>query len=118
MSVRASDWLSSAGLLESAAEQALAVGQSERAFDMVEGVVGRMLTDGRIGAILERYWRLPDDDFLLHPGFWTPAAWALVMSASHAEALPLLDRMEAQPDLPTEYKFEASLIRSTIAGFW
>ncbi len=117
MSVRASDWLSSAGLLESAAEQALAAGQSGRAFDLVEGVVRQMLTDGRIGAILEWYRRLPEDDFLLHPGFWMPAAWALAMSERHAEALPLLDRIEAQPDLRTEGKFEASLIRATIAGF-
>ena len=34
-----------------------------------------------------------------------------------SEALPPLDRVEAQPDLRTEGKFEASLTRATIAGF-
>jgi len=117
MSVRASDWLSSAGLFEAAAEQALAAGMSERAYDLAEGVVQQMLTDGRIGAVLEWHRRLPEADFLRHPGFWMPAAWALAMSERHAEALPLLDRIEAQPDLRIEDKFEASLIRLTIAGF-
>ena len=117
MSARASDWLSNAGLFEAAAEQALAAGMAERAYDMAEGVVQQMLTDGRIGAVLEWHRRLPDADFLRHPGFWMPAAWALGMSERHAEALPLLDRIEAQPNLKIEDKFEASLIRSTIAGF-
>ena len=117
MSVRACDWLSNAGLFEAAAEQALAAGMSERAYDLAEGVVQQMLTDGRIGAVLEWHRRLPVDDFLRHPGFWMPAAWALAMSERHAEARPLLDRIEAQPELAIEDKFEASLIRSTIAGF-
>jgi len=117
MSVRASDWLADAGLFEAAAEQALTAGMSERAYDMAEGVVQQMLTDGRIGAVLEWHRRLPGDDFLRHPGFWMPAAWALAMSERYPEARPLLDRIEAQPDLGIEDKFEASLIRSTIAGF-
>ena len=117
MSVRACDWLSNAGLFEAAAEQALAAGMSDRAYDLAEGVVQQMLTDGRIGAVLEWHRRLPVDDFLRHPGFWMPAAWALAMSENHAQARPLLDRIEAQPELAIEDKFEASLIRSTIAGF-
>ncbi len=117
MAERASDWLAEAGLLEAAAEQALAAGLSERAYDMAEGAVQQMLTDGRIGAVLEWHRRLPEEDFLRHPGFWMPAAWALAMSERHPEALPLLDRIEAQPKLRIEDKFEASLIRSTIAGF-
>ncbi len=117
MSSRASDWLSIAGLFEAAAEQALAAGLTERAYDLAEGVVRQMLTDGRIGAVLEWHHRLPEADFVRHIGFWSPAAWALSMSERHAEALPLLDRIEAQPDLGVEDKFEASLIRATIAGF-
>ncbi len=117
MSNRAADWLANAGLFEAAAEQALAAGNAERAYDMAESVVQQMLTDGRIGAVLEWHRRLPDDDFGRHPGFWMPAAWALAMSERHAEALPLLDRIEAQPNLKIEGKFEASLIRMTIAGF-
>ena len=117
MSVRASAWLSNAGLFEVAAEQALAAGMSERAYDMAESVVQQMLTDGRIGAVLEWHQRLPDEDFARHPGFWMPAAWALAMSERHAEARPLLDRIEAQPELAVKDRFEASLIRSTIAGF-
>jgi len=117
MALRASNWLANAGLFEAAAEQALAAGMSERAFDMAESVVQQMLTDGRIGAVLEWHRRLPEDDFLRHPGFWMPAAWALAMSERHAEALPLLDRIEAQPGLKIEDQFEAALIRLTIAGF-
>jgi LuxR family maltose regulon positive regulatory protein len=117
MSARASDWLSSEGFFEAAAEQALAAGLSERAYDLAEGVVQKMLTDGRIGAVLEWHSRLPEDDFVRHPGFWMPAAWALAMSERHPEALPLLDRIEAQPNLGIEDKFEAALIRMTIAGF-
>lgn len=117
MALRASNWLAQAGLFEAAAEQALGAGMAERAYDLAEGVVQQMLTDGRIGAVLEWHRRLPDADFLRHPGFWMPAAWALAMSERHAEALPLLDRIEAQPKLGIEDKFEASLIRSTIAGF-
>lgn len=117
MAVRASDWLSQAGLYEAAAEQALAAGMADRAYDLAESVVQKMLTDGRIGAVLEWHRRLPEDDFERHPGFWMPAAWALAMSERHAEAFPLLDRIEAQPDLGIEDKFEASLIRMTIAGF-
>ena len=117
MAVMASDWLAQAGLFEAAAEQALGAGMAERAYDLAEGVVQQMLTDGRIGAVLEWHRRLPDADFLRHPGFWMPAAWALAMSERHAEALPLLDRIEEQPKLGIEDKFEASLIRLTIAGF-
>ena len=117
MAVRASDWLSNAGLFEAAAEQALTAGLSERAYDLAESVVQRMLTEGRIGAVLEWYYRLPDEDFARHPGFWMPAAWGLAMSERHPEALPLLDRIEAQQSLGIGDKFEASLIRSTIAGF-
>jgi LuxR family maltose regulon positive regulatory protein len=117
MSFRASDWLANAGLFEAAAEQALAAGLSEKAYDMAEGVVRQMLINGRIGAVLEWYHRLPEEDFVRHPGFWMPAAWALAMSERHAEAFPLLDRIEAQIGLAIEDKFEASLIRSSIAGF-
>jgi LuxR family transcriptional regulator, maltose regulon positive regulatory protein len=117
MSARASDWLSNAGLFEAAAEQALAAGMADKAYDLAEGVIQKMLTEGRIGAVLEWHRRLPEDDFVRHPGFWMPAAWALAMSERHAEALPLLDRIEAQPDLGIENKFEASLIRLTISGF-
>lgn len=117
MATRASDWLAQSGLFEAAAEQALVAGLSERAYDMAEGVVRQMLTDGRIGAVLEWHQRLPDEDFARHPGFWMPAAWALAMSERHAEAHPLLDRIESQPDLSIEDRFEASLIRATIAGF-
>ncbi len=117
MATRASDWLADAGLFEAAAEQALAAGMSERAYDLAEGVVQQMLTAGRIGAVLEWHRRLPDAVFMRHPGFWMPAAWALAMSERHAEALPLLDRIQAQPKLGVEQAFEATLIRATIAGF-
>ena len=113
----ASEWLSASGYFEAAAEQALAAGQPERAYDLAETVVRQMLTDGRIGAVLEWHRRLPAEDFERHPSFWAPAAWALCMSERHSEALPLIDRIEAQPNLGIDDRFEASLMRATIAGF-
>ena len=117
IAARASEWLAKSGYIEAAAEQALAAGQAERAYDLADAVVRQMLTDGRIGAVLEWHRRLPDEDFERHPSFWSPAAWALAMSERHSEALPLIDRIEAQPDLDVDDRFEASLMRATIAGF-
>lgn len=117
IAARASDWLADSGYYEAAAEQALAAGQTGRAYDLADTVAGQMLTDGRIGAVLEWHQRLPAEDFERHPSFWSPAAWALAMSERHSEALPLIDRIEAQPNLGEEERFEASLMRATIAGF-
>ena len=117
MSARASDWLAQAGLFEAAAEQALAAGLEEQAYAMVEIVMQQMLTDGRIGAVLEWHRRLPDAEFDRHPGFWMPVAWALAMSERHAEALPLVDRIVARSGLHVEDRFEAALILMTSAGF-
>lgn len=117
MAERASDWLAQAGLFEAAAEQALAAGMAQRAYDLAEGVVRQMLVNGRIGAVLEWHRRLPEQDFQTHTGFWSPAAWALAMSERHAEALPILYQMEARTDLSSPDRFEVSLLRSTIAGY-
>jgi len=117
IAARASDWLATAGYFEAAAEQALASGQTGRAYDLADAVVRQMLTDGRIGAVLEWHQRLPAEDFERHPSFWSPAAWALAMSERHSEAFPLIDRIEAQADLGEDDRFEASLMRATIAGF-
>ena len=117
MATRASQWLADAGLFEAAAEQALAAGLTNRAYDLAEGVVRQMLTNGRIGAVLEWHRRLPDEDFRQHTGFWSAAAWALAMSERHPEALPIIYQMEARDDLVSSDRFEVSLLRSTIAGF-
>jgi LuxR family maltose regulon positive regulatory protein len=117
MAERASQWLAESGLFEAAAEQALAAGLTSRAYDLAEGVVRQMLTDGRIGAVLEWHRRLPDEDFRQHTGFWSAAAWALAMSERHPEALPIIYQMEARTDLVSSDRFELSLLRSTIAGY-
>jgi LuxR family maltose regulon positive regulatory protein len=117
MAERASDWLAQAGLFEAAAEQALVAGLTHRAYDLAERVVRKMLTDGRIGAVLEWHRRLPEEDFRQHTGFWSPAAWALAMSERHPEALTIIYQMESRTDLGRSDRFEVSLLRSTIAGY-
>jgi len=117
MAERACQWLADAGLMEAAAEQALVAGLTDRAFDLAEGVVRQMLTDGRIGAVLEWHRRLPAEDFRQHVGFWSAAAWALAMSERHPEALPIIYQMEARKGLVSSDRFEISLLRSTMAGF-
>jgi LuxR family maltose regulon positive regulatory protein len=117
MARRASAWLAEHDLHEAAAEQALQAGEIEVALDLAEQSIRRMVMLGRIGAVIEWHDRVPEADLARHPGFWAPIAWALAMSARHAEAAPLIDIIQGQPELTDRDRFEADLIRNTAASF-
>jgi LuxR family transcriptional regulator, maltose regulon positive regulatory protein len=117
LSRRASTWLAEHDLHEAAAEQALLAGDTDVAFELAERSIRRMVMQGRIGAVLEWHGRMPAADLAHHPGFWAPIAWALAMSERHAEAGPLIESIQRQPDVAPADQFEADLLRATCAGF-
>jgi LuxR family maltose regulon positive regulatory protein len=115
---RAASWFAAAELQEDAAEHALAAGQHAAAYELAErclyeGVIGR----GRIVMAFEWLDRLPSAELVRRPRLMLGAAWALAISARHAEAESLVIRILEHAGGDSALHYECALIRSGAAGF-
>ncbi len=115
---RASDWLAERGLLEDAARHALAAGRREAAYDLAERCLYEgLMRRGDTGAVLDWLARLPGVELDRRPRLLLAAAWALAVSARHAEAEQLVARILAHAGDDDALRCECALILSGAAGF-
>jgi LuxR family maltose regulon positive regulatory protein len=115
---RAARWFAAAEMQEDAAKHALAAGQHAAAYElaercMYEGVISR----GRQMMAFEWLERLPRAELDRRPRLMLAAAWALAISARHAEAESLVLRILEHAGADATLHFECALIRSGAAGF-
>jgi LuxR family maltose regulon positive regulatory protein len=115
---RAARWFAAADMQEDAAEHALAAGQHAAAYElaercMYESVVGR----GRHMMGFEWLDRLPQAELDRRPRLMLAAAWALAVSARHAEAESQVVRILEHAGGDAALNCECTLIRSGAAVF-
>src|SRR5574337_421629 len=114
---RAARWLSEHGMRELAADQALAGGEDELAYELIsECMYGAALEGDHVRLF---YWleRLPPEEFERHSHTLLGAAWALALSERHQEAVRLIEKVRGNPAAPSEERFESALISGAAAYF-
>ncbi|HEY6353992.1 MAG TPA: LuxR C-terminal-related transcriptional regulator, partial [Burkholderiaceae bacterium] len=115
---RAADGLAALGLLEAAAQHALAAGQREAAYDLAErSLYDSLMARGRQTAVLEWLARLPAAEVDRRPRLLLAAAWSLALSQRHEEANRYVERIRGQPDIDNELRCECALIQSGAAVY-
>jgi LuxR family maltose regulon positive regulatory protein len=115
---RASLWLADQGLLEAAAEHALAAGEREQAYDLAErSLYEALMRQGHVGAVLDWLARMPGAELDRRPRLLLTAAWALAVSGRLAEAEQGVTRVLARPVVSDALRCECALILSGAAGF-
>jgi LuxR family maltose regulon positive regulatory protein len=115
---RAARWFAAADMQEDAAEHALAAGQHAAAYElaercMYEGFISR----GHQMKVFEWLDRMPRGELDRRPRLMLAAAWALAVSARHAEAESLVLRILQNAGEDIALQWECALIRSGAAGF-
>lgn len=114
---RAAHWLAERGLLEEAAREALASGQRELAYDLAERCLYDTMAKGRQSAVLEWLGHLDEAEVDRRPRLRLAAAWALGLSARHAEAARQVARIAERPGVDQALRYECALILSGAAWF-
>jgi len=93
---RAAAWYERQGLLEDAAEHALAAGQPQSAYDLIDRCLyDAVVRQGRHAEALEWLDRLPRAELQRRPRLMLAMAWSLAGSERHAEAAALVGRLVA-----------------------
>ncbi|CAE6734275.1 HTH-type transcriptional regulator MalT [Paraburkholderia domus] len=114
---RAMQWLADHGMTVAAARHALACGEEETAYRLVQRSLHETVTQGHLVDVAEwREW-LPEAVLDRHPQLRIAIAWALAMSDRHqdAEAQAQAVLLSMRPDEATRY--EIDLILSAAAYF-
>jgi LuxR family transcriptional regulator, maltose regulon positive regulatory protein len=113
---RASTWLAANGMVEAAAQHALAAGLREAAYNLAErSLYESLMAHGRQGAVLEWLARMPVDEVNSRPRLLLAAAWSLALSERHDEANRCIERILAQPAPDAALRCECALIQSGAA---
>jgi LuxR family transcriptional regulator, maltose regulon positive regulatory protein len=115
---RAADWLATHGMLENAAQHALASGQREQAYELAErSLYESLMTQGRQGTVLAWLALLPPEELDRRPRLLLAAAWSLAVSERNEEAQQLVNRILAQPGVDDSLRCECALILGGAAVF-
>jgi LuxR family maltose regulon positive regulatory protein len=115
---RAAAWHLEHGQLEAAGRHALASGQSTLAYELAErSLYDSIVTRGRQGDVLEWLGHLPQTELERRPRLLLAAAWTLAVSERHEQALAIVERILAQPDVDDTLRCECDLIRGGAAIF-
>lgn len=115
---RAADWLAAEGLLDAAAQHALASGQHQQAYALAErSLYESLLVQGRQTAVLEWVRRLPPEEVQRRPRLLLAAAWSLAVSERHEEAGGLVARLLERGDADDSLRWECALILGGAAMF-
>src|SRR5205085_3466340 len=113
---RAADWLTDQGLLEAAAQHALASGQEQKAYALAErSLYELMVAQGRQTAVLEWVQKLPSEELERRPRLLLAAAWSLAISERHEEAGRLVSQLLEHAD--DALRWECALIQGGAAIF-
>lgn len=110
--VRATTWLAEHGMLEEAARHAHAAGQHQMAYELAEQCLHDAVTQGHLGAMLDWLKLLPEQELEQRPRLRLAAAWALALSARHAEAQQQVARILVNPEVDNTLRYECALITS------
>jgi LuxR family maltose regulon positive regulatory protein len=115
---RAADWLATNGLLEDAAQHALASGQRQLAYELAErSLYESLMTQGRQGTVLAWLAHLPPEELDRRPRLLLAAAWSLALSERNEQAQQLVNRILAQPGVDDSLRCECALILGGAAVF-
>ncbi len=115
---RAAHWLAEAGLIDAAAEHALAAGQRAWAFELAErGLYESLMSHGRQQAVFDWLARLPGDELDRRPRLLLAAAWSLATSDRHLEAATLVERLLDGAGDDQALRCECALILGAAAVF-
>jgi len=115
---RACEWLAAQGLLEAAAQHALASGQRDRAYDFAErSLYESLMTRGSYAAVLEWIAQAAPEELARRPRLMLAAAWSLAVGERHEEARRYVERLLAQPGADESLRCEAALILAAAAVF-
>jgi LuxR family maltose regulon positive regulatory protein len=109
---RASAWLEQEGMLDQAAQHALAAGEDTRAYELAErSLYDSTMARGRTAAVLDWLAHLPAAEIERRPRLMLAAAWALAVSERHVEAGRYVDRILAHASADQdELRCECALI--------
>lgn len=114
----AAAWLAGQGLVDAAAHHALAAGERDHAYALVESsLYDALMTQGHQAAVFDWLERMPAEELDRRPRFRLAAAWSLAGSQRHAEAEQLVARILGQPAVDDELRFECALILGSAANF-
>jgi LuxR family transcriptional regulator, maltose regulon positive regulatory protein len=115
---RAAEGWAAQGVLEVAAQHALAAGHPEAAYDLAErSLYESLMTRGRQSTVLEWLARLPANEVDRRPRLLLAAAWSLALSERHDEASRFIERILAQPTADNALRCECALIQSGAAVY-
>ena len=117
---RAAEWLAEQGLLDAAAQQALASGQEQKAYELAErSLYELMVVQGRQATVLDWVQRLPAGELERRPRLLLAGAWSLAISERHEEASRLVARLLEQPGPAADasLRWECALILGGAAMF-
>ena len=116
---RAAAWYERQGLLEDAAEHALAAGQPQAAYDLVDRCLyDAVVRQGRHAEALDWLDRLPPAELQRRPRLMLAMAWSLAGSERHAEAAALVGRLVSEAgEADHALRCECALVLSGAAMF-
>ncbi len=115
---RAADWFAQQGMLDVAAQHALAAGHDRQAYELAErSLYESMVKRGEQGSVLEWLAQLPREEVDRRPRLLLAAAWSLAVSERHREAGAYVDRLLANPEADDELRCECALILGGAANF-
>jgi len=112
----ASNWYAEHGLLEEAANQAEIAGDTQRAVQLAEASLRRLIDLGRNAEIVAWLGRIASAEIETRPRFWAPAGWALANTNRGEEARSFAEAIRNNPNAGELERYEADLIQSAASA--
>jgi LuxR family maltose regulon positive regulatory protein len=113
---KASTWYAEHGLLEEAANQAEIAGDTQRAVQLAEASLRRLIDLGRNAEIVAWLGRMAPEEIETRPRFWAPAGWALANTNRGEEARSFAEAIRNNPMAGELERYEADLIQSAASA--
>lgn len=113
---KASNWYAQHGLLEEAANQAEMAGDTQRAVELAEASLRRLIDRGRNAEIVAWLGRMAPAEIENRPRFWAPAGWALANTNRREEARSFAEAIRKNPAAGELERYEADLILSATSA--
>jgi LuxR family maltose regulon positive regulatory protein len=107
---RAAEWLSTNGMYEEAARQAMRVGQHAAVWDLLERSLFDVLVSGHRERVLAWLERLPRAEVAKRPRLRHAVSFALALGARYSSARDLVGGILEDPQSPPIDRFEAALV--------
>ncbi|WP_342116597.1 LuxR C-terminal-related transcriptional regulator [Pseudoduganella sp. OTU4001] len=114
---RAAQWLAERGMLQEAARQAHAAGQTALAFDLAERCLLDAVRQGELGALEQWRQLLPEEELARRPRLGLAAAWVMALGEHHRKAEQLVAPIEQAAGDDAALRYECALIVSAAAYY-